>query len=72
MAPNSNMSKPPPTTSQDDSREDLKYSLPLDPDIVHFDAEKGDWIQEGSKGLTTSADKRCFGLQFQSDFNFGV
>ena len=51
LAPNSNTSEPPPSTSRSDPREDQKRSAPLDPDTAPFETEKGHWIQEGCGGL---------------------
>ena len=49
LAPNSNASEPPPSTSQTNPQEDSKRSLPQNLDTVPFKAEKGHWIKEVCK-----------------------
>ena len=50
LAPNSNESESPPSSSRAARWEDQKRNPPLAPDIVLFEAVKGHWTQEGYEG----------------------
>ena len=50
QVPDSNESKPPPSTSRVDPHDDQKQNPPLNPNKVPFEAEKGYWTEKGCGG----------------------